>query len=105
MNRIGFQFKVRKDKIEAYKRIHQDVWSEMLQALRDSEWHNYSLFMREDGLVFGYFESEHSLAEAQAKMEEKEINLRWQNFMSSFMEQGARPDESFIELEEYFHLD
>lgn len=105
MNRIGFQFKVRSDKIKAYKEIHQNVWPEMLEALRDAGWHNYTLFMREDGLVFGYFESEASLAEAQASMAKKDVNTRWQKFMAPFMEAGSRPDENFLELEEYFHLE
>ena len=105
MNRIGFQFKVRRDKIKAYKQIHQNVWPEMLEALRDAGWHNYTLFMREDGLIFGYIESEHTLAEAQAKMADKEVNTRWQKFMAPFMEGCDRPDENFVELEEYFHLE
>jgi L-rhamnose mutarotase len=29
----------------------------------------------------------------------------WQESMSSFMDAHARPDETFVELEEYFHLD
>jgi len=105
MNRIGFQFKIQKDRIEEYKKIHQNVWPEMLQALREAGWHHYTLFMREDGLVFGYFESEQTLAEAQVKMAEKEVNTRWQEFMSPFTDEGARPDEGFVELEEYFHLE
>lgn len=105
MNRIGFQFKIRKDKIEEYKKIHQHVWPEMLDALRDAGWHHYTLFMRGDGLVFGYFESDYTLEEAQARMAEKDVNTRWQEFMSPFTDEGARPDESFVELEEYFHLE
>lgn len=105
MKRVGFQFKIKKDKIEEYKKHHQHVWPEMLEALRDSGWHNYSLFMREDGLVFGYFETEESLSAAQAKMAERDINSRWQAFMSPFTDENTRPDENFIELEEYFHLD
>jgi L-rhamnose mutarotase len=77
----------------------------MLDALRETGWHHYSLFMRADGLIFGYFETEQSLAVAQAKMAEKEINTRWQQFMADFMDANARPDETFVELEEYFHLD
>ena len=77
----------------------------MLVALRETDWHNYTLFMRQDGLIFGYFETEADLATAQAKMAAKEINTRWQEFMSSFMDANARPDETFLELEEYFHLD
>jgi L-rhamnose mutarotase len=73
--------------------------------LRETGWHNYSLFLREDGLIFGYFETEESLATARAKMAAKEVNARWQQFMSAFMDASARPDETFVELEEYFHLD
>ena len=105
MNRIGFQFKIREDKIEEYKEIHQNVWLEMLDALREAGWHNYTLFMREDGLVFGYFESEVTLSEAQARMVEKDVNTRWQKFMAPFTPADTRPDENFVELAEYFHLD
>ena len=105
MKRIGFQFKVRPDRLAEYKEYHKNVWPEMLAALRETGWHNYTLFMREDGLIFGYFETEADLATAQAKMAAKEVNTRWQEFMSSFMDANARPDETFLELEEYFHLD
>ena len=105
MNRVGFQFKVRSDRLEKYKQLHQDVWPEMLAALREAGWHNYTLFMRDDGLVFGYFETEESLQVAQEKMAETEVNARWQAFMSQFTDNQGRPDESFVELAEYFHLD
>jgi len=105
MKRVGFQFKVRRDRLDEYKQLHKQVWPDMLEALIESGWHNYSLFMREDGLVFGYFETEDSLQTAQANMAAREINPRWQKFMSDFMDANARPDETFSELEEYFHLD
>ena len=105
MNRVGFQFKVRQDRLEEYKEHHKSVWPEMLDALRETGWHNYTLFMRPDGLIFGYFETDADLATAQAGMAEKEVNTRWQEFMSDFMDASARPDETFVELEEYFHLD
>jgi len=105
MKRIGFQFKVRQASLAKYREYHKNVWPEMLDALRGTGWHNYTLFMRDDGLIFGYFETEESLAVAQAKMASKEINSRWQEFMSPFMDSNARPDETFVELQEYFHLD
>jgi len=105
MKRIGFQFKVRQDRLVEYKEHHKQVWPEMLQALREAGWYNYSLFMRADGLIFGYFETEESLQAAQAKMAAAEVNTRWQQFMAPFTDSNARPDESFLELEEYFHLD
>jgi len=105
MNRVGFQFKVRQDRLAEYKEHHKNVWPEMLEALRETGWHNYSLFMRADGLIFGYFETEASLTVAREKTAAREINTRWQVFMSPYTDANARPDESFVELEEYFHLD
>jgi len=107
MNRIGFVLKVKADRIVEYKRHHTQVWDEMLAALRESGWHNYSLFLRDDGLLFGYFETPHDLATATAKMAEHEVNTRWQEFMAPYFESpdNARPDRALIELEEVFHLD
>lgn len=105
MKRVGFQFKVRQDRLAEYREHHKHVWSDMLDALRETGWHNYTLFMRADGLIFGYFETDTDLATARAKMAAKDVNTRWQDFMSSFMDANARPDETFVELEEYFHLD
>jgi len=104
MKRIGFQFKVRQDRLAEYKEQHTRVWPEMLDALRAAGWRNYSLFARADGLIFGYFETDDSLQAAQAKMAATEVNARWQDFMAPFTDANARPDESFVELEEYFHL-
>ncbi|MFL5734999.1 MAG: L-rhamnose mutarotase [Chloroflexia bacterium] len=107
MKRIGFILKVKQDRIEEYKLQHTRVWPEMLEALREAGWHNYSLFLRDDGLLFGYFETPESLQAAQAAMQEREVNTRWQEFMAPFFESpgGARPDEMFVELTEVFHLD
>ena len=107
MKRIGFILKVKAERMEEYKAHHRAVWPEMLQALHETGWHNYSLFMRGDGLLFGYFETPESLQAAQAAMAEREVNTRWQDKMSAFFEipEGAHPDEMFVELEEVFHLD
>ena len=107
MKRIGFILKVKEGRLEEYKRYHEAVWPEMLQALREAGWHNYSLFVREDGLLFGYFETPESLEAAQRNMAAREINTRWQEFMAPFFESphNSRPDEMFVELTEIFHLD
>ena len=105
MKRVGFLLKVKADKLDEYKKHHKNVWPEMLAALRESGWHNYSLFLRNDGLLFGYFETPHSLEHAQSLMETKEVNTRWQEFMAPYFDANVRPDEIFLELEEVFHLD
>ncbi len=37
---------------------HRHVWPEMQAALRETGWANYSLFLRDDGLLVGYLETE-----------------------------------------------
>jgi L-rhamnose mutarotase len=106
MRRVGFLLKVRQDKLAEYKAHHQAVWPEMLAALRRNGWHNYSLFMRDDGLLFGYLETEDFEA-ARAGMASREVNARWQAEMAPFFEalDGQRPDEGLQLLEEVFHLE
>jgi L-rhamnose mutarotase len=107
MKRVAFLLKVKQDKIEEYKAHHKAVWPEMLDALRRTGWHNYSLYMRDDGLLFGYFETPESFQAALAGMAKEEVNTRWQEFMAPYFEAlgGLHPDQSMLELEEVFHLD
>jgi len=106
MKRVGFLLKVKEDMLEEYKKRHEAVWPEMLDALRRTGWHNYSLFMREDGLLFGYFETPESFQAALDGMAEEEINAKWQDYMAPFFEcTGDHADEMMVELEEVFHLD
>ncbi len=107
MTRVGFQLKIKEDKIEEYIEHHKNVWPEMLAALSESGWRNYSLFMREDGVLFGYFETPAGREAASARMAEKEINTKWQQFMAPYFEapDSSRPDKISIELREVFHLD
>ena len=106
MKRVGFLLKVKEEMIPEYNRRHESVWPEMLAALRRTGWHNYSLFMRPDGLLFGYFETPESFQAALDGMNREEINARWQDFMAPLFEGvGGHADESMIELQEVFHLD
>jgi L-rhamnose mutarotase len=107
MKRIGFILKVKQEKIPEYKKHHEAVWPEMQEALRRTGWHNYTLFIRDDGLIFGYFEAEESFQASQAGMANEPINLKWQEFMAPYFEElgGSRVDETMLELQEYFHLD
>lgn len=106
MKRVGFILKVKEDLIDSYKRRHEDVWPEMQDALRRTGWHNYSLFMRDDGMLFGYFETPESFAAALAGMSAEEVNERWQKEMEPFFEgTGGPADRQMEELVEVFHLD
>ena len=104
--RVCFQLQVKPDRLEEYKERHAHVWPDMLDALAATGWHNYSLFVREDGLLIGYFETP-SLDDALAGMASAEVNGRWQAEMAEFFEEldGRAPDEGFLVLEEVFHLE
>ncbi|MEV5879073.1 L-rhamnose mutarotase [Streptomyces sp. NPDC052101] len=105
MQRVCFLLKVRADRLDEYRGRHAAVWPEMLDALKATGWHNYSLFLREDGLLVGYLETE-DFAAARAGMAAAEVNARWQAEMAPFFESpdGARPDEAMKPLTEVFHL-
>ena len=97
----------RDELFEEYKAHHTRVWPEMLDALRRTGWGNYSLFMRGDGLLFGYFETPESFQAALDGMSREEVNARWQEFMAPYFEGlgGIHADEMMEELVEVFHLD
>jgi L-rhamnose mutarotase len=104
--RVCFQLQVRSDRIDEYRERHRAVWPEMLTALAEAGWHNYSLFLRADGMLIGYFETG-SLDQALARMAATDVNARWQAEMAEFFEDlgDARPDTGFLRLEEIFNLD
>jgi L-rhamnose mutarotase len=104
--RICFLLKVRQERLEEYKRRHATVWPEMLDALRVTGWHNYSLFLRPDGLLVGYLEAS-NFAESVAAMKTHPVNAKWQAEMAPFFEslEGDGPDDSLRLLEEVFHLE
>ena len=105
MQRICFLLKVKSDRLDEYKRRHADVWPEMREALSRTGWHNYSLFLREDGLLIGYLETDDFQAAVDA-MDREPVNARWQAEMSPFFEalDGQRPDEAMKPLEQVFFL-
>ena len=106
MQRVGFLLKVKPEMMDEYKRRHTEVWPDMLAALRETGWRNYSIFAREDGLLFGYLETPDFDA-ARAGRAEREVNNRWQEYMKEFFEGvgGKHADESFVLVEEVFHTD
>lgn len=103
MKRVCFTLQVKPERLDEYKRRHAAVWPQMLAALRDTGWHDYSLFLREDGLLVGYLMTEDFDA-ALASMDATEINARWQAEMAEFFEVG-RPDQAMHVLTEVFNLD
>jgi len=106
MARYCFLLQVRPELLAEYRERHAAVWPDMLRALRETGWRNYSLFARPDGLLVGYVEAD-DLDAAQRAMAMTEVNARWQAQMSRFFTGlgGRPPDEGFVLLEEVFNLE
>jgi L-rhamnose mutarotase len=106
MQRICFHLHVRPDRVEEYRQRHLAVWPEMQEALRETGWKNYSLFLTDDGLLTGYLECE-DFNQSVAAMGRLEVNTRWQEQMAGFFEGigGSQPDQSMRALPEMFHID
>ena len=66
--RVCSTFQVRPDRLDVYRRRHAAVRPEMLTALRYAGWHDYQLFLCEDGLLVGALVTD-DLDAAQAAME------------------------------------
>lgn len=105
MQRVCFLLKVREHRLDEYRERHARVWPDMLAALSAAGWRNYSLFLRADGLLVGYLETD-DFDRARAAMDTTEVNARWQNEMADFFEglDGDAPDGAMRPLEEVFHL-
>ncbi|MET4783258.1 L-rhamnose mutarotase [Glaciihabitans sp. UYNi722] len=105
MQRVCFQLHVRPDRLAEYRERHADVWPEMLDAIADSGRHNYSLFLRDDGLLIGYYETE-SVEASQAALAADPRTNRWEAEMTEFfIALEARPDQNATQLDEIFNLE
>jgi L-rhamnose mutarotase len=105
MARYCFLLRVRPERMDEYRRRHAAVWPEMLAALAEAGWWNYSLFLADDGLLVGYVEAD-DLQTSLAAMAGTEVNARWQAEMAPFFaELEGAPDEGLALLEEVFHLE
>jgi L-rhamnose mutarotase len=87
-----------------YREVHQAVWPELLTALREAGWRNYSLFLHGDGTLIGYVEAD-DLAEAQARVAATEVNARWQAAMAELFASDGSPDEAWEIVPEVFNLE
>jgi len=91
MQRVGMLLKVKPEKIEEYKRIHKNVWPELLAELKAAGMRNYSLWLAPDGSQFGYVECDdwQACCDYLAK---SEVHTRWQEYMQDYLD--TPPDSS-----------
>lgn len=106
MARVCFQLQVKPERMAEYVERHRAVWPEMLQAIADAGRRNYSLFLREDGLLIGYYETDDDAASAAALAADPRT-ATWEAEAADFFVAlpGTRPDQGAPQLTEVFHLE
>lgn len=103
VQRIAFRLWVKPEKLDEYKRLHREVWPELLDDLRAAGARNYAIFA--DGPeLFGYLECDDWTATAAA-LARSDANRRWQAFMSDYLATPVDPDSGSLRMmEEVFRL-
>ncbi len=106
MPRVCFQLRVRPDRIEEYVRRHEAVPASMLAAIAQAGRRNYSLFLRDDGLLIGYYETDDETASAAALAADPRT-AAWEAQSAGFFESldGTRADQAPPVLREVFNLE
>jgi len=78
---------------EEYKRRHDEIWPEMLAALRTTGIRNYSIFRHGLDLI-GYFETD-DLPASIAALAASDVNRRWAEWMAPLMRIDIDPRTGF----------
>ena len=106
VQRVCFQLQVEPERLDEYRERHAAVWPDMLRAIEASGRRNYSLFLRDDGLLIGYYETDDDDA-SQAALEADPRTAPWEAEMAEFFVSldGERPDQGAPRLTEVFHLE
>ena len=103
MTRHMWVLEVRPGYEEEYKRRHDEIWPEMLDALREAGIRNYSIFRH--GLhLFGYFETD-DFERAKQFLATDEVNARWSEWFQDVIEERFDEQGRPLEAEEVWHLD
>ena len=106
LTRVCFQLQVDPARLDEYRERHDPIWPEMLDAIAAAGWQNYSLFLRDDGLLIGYYETA-DVEAAAAALAASPVTARWEASMAGFFPSlgGGRADQGVQRITEVFNLE
>jgi len=104
VERLCYTFELVPGMEEEYERRHADVWPELLSALKESGFSNYSLFRRGTEVI-AYAECEPTVEAAIAQLERHDVNARWSAYIRSIMTRAVDEQGRFFTVQEIWHLD
>lgn len=109
MQRMGSILGIKPEAIAEYKRIHADVWPEVLATISACGIKNYTIFLKEpENLLFAYFE--YHGADFAADAARMAANPKTQEWWSVCMPMQAplptrKDGEWWATMEDVFHHD
>jgi L-rhamnose mutarotase len=104
MERFCFTFELRPGAEAEYQRRHDEIWPELVAALKDAGVSNYTLFRR-DRQVIAYCECEPDAATAFGNVGATEVNRRWSAWFEDVIERLTDADGELFQAHEVWHLD
>ena len=109
MQRMGSMLGIKPEAIVEYKRIHADVWPEVLATIAACGIRNYTIFLKEpENLLFAYFEYHGTdFAADAAKMAADPKTQEWWSVCMPMQAplETRKAGEWWAEMEEVFHVD
>ncbi len=93
MAQYAWVLEVRPGYEEEYKRRHDEIWPEMVEALKDAGISDYSIF-RHGLTLFGYFETD-NLEKTIDALGKSEVNARWGESMTPVLKVETDPTTNF----------
>jgi L-rhamnose mutarotase len=104
MERICFTFELRPGTEDEYKRRHDEIWPELVEAIQEAGIRNYSLFRR-GGQVFAYAECHPDVATAFGKIGATDVNRRWSEWFEDVIVALTDEERNLLRADEVWHLD
>jgi L-rhamnose mutarotase len=107
VSRHASVIRLRPEHEQLYRRLHADVWPDVLARIARSDIRNYSIFLR-DGRLFSYFEYAGADLDADlAAMAADPSTRRWWALTDPCQQpvESATSGERWAPMEEVFHVD
>jgi L-rhamnose mutarotase len=104
MERLCFTFEIRPGTEDEYKRRHDEIWPELVDAIKDAGFANYSLFRRGTQIV-AYVECHPDVETAFAKLGPMDVNARWSKWFEDIIVSLTDENGELYRVEEVWHLD
>lgn len=109
MKRMGMVIGIKADDILEYRKLHTEVWPEILDRLTKSNFTNYSIFLRQpENIMFAYWEylGDDFEADSRAISEDPKTKTWWEICGPMQVPLETRTEgEWWASMEEVFHLD